>query len=336
MSEQLPPDEVERLLMLAALSEDEYAVFVESAIGDDCISLAAALDRFLGARAQKSRRGRPLGAKALAIREAVLALTAEFDVMTVRQVFYQLVSRGIVPKSENGGYRPVQQQVLRMRRENLLPWSFIADGTRWMRKPTSYDSVDDALRATQRAYRRNLWQSQNMRIEVWLEKDALAGVLTEVTERWDVALMVSRGTSSATFLHSAAESASDAWEASETATVVYALYDYDAAGERAARNVENGLHEHAPEVPITFERLALTSEQTVAWALPKRPAKPTDPEAAKFGDAAVELDAIPPDKLLALVHEAITRHVDHAAWSKEQQYERSEREVLEHLRPEAA
>ena len=140
-----------------------------------------------GALAHRNRRGRPLGAKTLAIREAVLALTEEFEAMTVRQVFYQLVARGIVPKTESGGYTPVQRQVMKMRLEGLLPWWFIVDGTRWMRKPTSYDSLEDALEVTRRGYRRNLWRSQRVRIEVWLEKDALAGVVMKATGPWDSA-----------------------------------------------------------------------------------------------------------------------------------------------------
>jgi hypothetical protein len=289
----------------------------------------------LGALAHRSLRGRPLAVKTLEIRDAVLGLTDEYDVMTVRQVFSQLVSRGIVPKTENGGYRPVQTQVLKMRRERLLPWQFIADGTRWMRKPTSFDSVEDALHETQRTYRRNLWRSQHARIEVWLEKDALAGVVMDATAPWDVPLMVSRGTSSATFLHSAAREAAEAW-ANGVETFVYALYDSDAGGERAARNVAKGLAEHAPDVPITFTRLAVTPEQIIEWNLPTREGKRYDPEAAKFGDEAVELDAIPPDKLLALVDDAISAHVDASAWRMEETVEQSERELLERLVPGAA
>src|SRR4051794_21499691 len=81
----------------------------------------------------KKRRGRPpgsLGDKALAIRAAVLDLVSEYDVMTVRQVFYALTVRGVVPKDELVGYRRVQRQVLLMRQEGVLPWVFIADETR--------------------------------------------------------------------------------------------------------------------------------------------------------------------------------------------------------------
>lgn len=291
---------------------------------------------FLRASAEKPRgkkTGRPKGtvsAKTQIIRSAVLELTSEYDVMTVRQVFYQLVSRGIVPKDENAGYRPVQAQVLQMRRAGWLPWSFIADGTRWMRKPESFLSVDDAIASMHRSYRRDLWQSQNVRIEVWLEKDALAGVVSTATNAWDVPLMVSRGTSSATFLHSAGETARNAWVEHGIATRIYAMYDFDAAGQRAARNVEAGIVEHAgDETPISFELLAVNESQIEAWQLPTRPAKKTDPEAAKFGNVSVELDAIPPDKLVALVEGAITDNIATHAWEQEQISEASERAFLE-------
>ena len=82
--------------------------------------------------------------------------------MTVRGIFYALVSKGVVPKDENRGYRPVQRNVLELRRAGELPWEFISDSTRWRRKPETFDfdSHEDALRATARAYRRNLWRDQ--------------------------------------------------------------------------------------------------------------------------------------------------------------------------------
>lgn len=278
------------------------------------------------ASASKSR-GRPLAAKTLAIRTAVLDLTDEFDVMTVRQIFYALTVRGVVPKDEDAGYRPVQTQVLKMRREGLLDWRFIADATRWQRKPDSFDSAEDALATVARTYRRNLWRSQSVRIEVWLEKDALASVVAEVTAPWDVALMVSRGQSSATFLWAAAQSIEKAWQHG-IQTYVFALYDRDAAGLRCSRAVERGLAEYAPTADPVFELLAVTDEQIEEWDLPTRPAKASDPQAATFVGEAVELDAIPPDKLVALVKNAIVSLIDADAWEKEQIVEQSERSLL--------
>jgi hypothetical protein len=179
-----------------------------------------------------------------------------------------------------------------------------------------------------RTYRRDLWQAHDVRIEVWLEKDALADIVVDATSKWDVALMVSRGQSSATFLYNAAKQAELAYDRAGVTTYVYALYDFDAGGQRAARTIEHKLPEYAPGVPIVVEQLAVTPRQVKAWNLPTRPAKKSDPEAAKFGNTAVELDAIDPKRLVALVEQAITRHVDEHAWSVEQTAEAEERKVL--------
>ncbi len=150
------------------------------------------------------RRGRPLAQNTIAIRDAVIALTERYERMTVRGIFYALVGQGMVPKDDTAGYRPVQRQVLALRREGLLPWEFVADGTRWVRQAITFDGVDDALREVARSYRRDLWLSQNVRVEILLEKDALADLNWPVADRWGVPLCVSRGVTSATFLYNAA------------------------------------------------------------------------------------------------------------------------------------
>jgi hypothetical protein len=244
-------------------------------------------------------------------------------VVTVRQAFYALTVRGVVDKTE-GGYRQVQRQILLMRRERLLPWSFIADATRWQRKPESYNTVDDALDQVARTYRRNLWRSQEIRVEVWLEKDALAAVVMEATSPWDVALMVSRGQASDTFCYEAAQAARRAWEYGIT-TKIFALYDSDRSGRTAARKVEEKLGLYSDNAPIIFELLAVTDEQISEWSLPTRPAKEDADE------IAVELDAIPPERLIGLVSSAIESLVDPDAWAKEQLVEESERQILERL-----
>src|ERR1035441_10362326 len=229
----------------------------------------------------KKSTGRPLGHTALAIRDAVDELTTRFERMTVRQVFYQLETLGVVEKTE-GGYRQVQKQVLEMRRAGLLDWAFVTDGTRWQRKPDSYSDASDYVTQVSRSYRRDLWQRQRARIEIWLEKDALADVIVDVTAGWDVSLMVSRGQSSATFLHSAAVNANEAWASTAATTYIYALYDFDAGGERAYRTIAHELPGvYGLGVPIVVERLALTQEQIDDWDLPTRPPKRSDPEAAK-------------------------------------------------------
>jgi len=131
-------------------------------------------------------------------------LVAAEKPMTVRQIFYRLVSFGAIAKSESEYKSTVCRLTLRLRDQGRLPWGWITDNTRWMRKPQSWSSLKDAFAQTARFYRRRVWDEMENYVEVWSEKDAISGVLYDVTQVWDVPLMVSRGFSSASFLHEAA------------------------------------------------------------------------------------------------------------------------------------
>src|SRR5262249_40966344 len=132
------------------------------------------------------------------IRDAMRELLEDDFPMTVREVFYQMVVRRVVAKTEQEYKGTVARLLLAMRLDDEIPFSWISDNTRWMRKPRSYSSLEEALRTTVRTYRRNLWDTQDVYVEIWTEKDAIAGVLLEETRQWDVPLMVSRGFSSVT------------------------------------------------------------------------------------------------------------------------------------------
>jgi predicted enzyme related to lactoylglutathione lyase len=168
--------------------------------------------------------------------------------MTVCQVFYQATVRGIVEKSE-AGYAKVQTDLVHMRKAGFwrrspmtlgevpgpltellrLPYGWLADNTRWQRKPTTYDSISEALRNSAAFYRKALWTNADCRVEIWLEKDALSGVLYPVTDDYDVGLYVSRGFASLSFLHAAAEQIT----ALEVPIFIYHLGDRDPSGVMA-------------------------------------------------------------------------------------------------------
>jgi len=112
--------------------------------------------------------------------------------MTVRQVFYQATVRDLVEKTE-AGYNKVQTDLVLMRRSGDLPYDWLADNTRWQRRPRTFSSVEQALQDTARLYRKSLWDGANAYVEIWLEKDALSGVVLPVTSMFDVPLMVARG-----------------------------------------------------------------------------------------------------------------------------------------------
>ncbi len=247
--------------------------------------------------------------------------------MTVRQVFYQATVIGLVEKVETG-YAKVQNDLVLMRRSGELPYGWLADNTRWQRKPTTYASIEHALNATAQLYRKNLWSDAASHVEVWLEKDALTGVIDPITWAYDVALMVARGYASLSVLHTAAEYINEL----EVPAFIYHLGDFDPSGVDAGEKIEKTLRELAPSAEIHFERLAVTPTQIAAWRLPRRPTKASDTRAAKFDSTvSVELDAIPPDRLRALVENAIKAHLPEHQFEVLKAAEESERSILRQM-----
>jgi hypothetical protein len=247
--------------------------------------------------------------------------------MTVRQVFYRLVSTGVIGKTEGEYKSTVVRLLTRMRLSGEIPFSWIADNTRWMRKPRTWSSLESMLQRTAEAYRRDVWDNQDVYVEVWTEKDAIAGILSQVTMEWDVPLMVVRGFSSITFLHSAAESIA----ATGKPAYLYYFGDYDPSGLVIPQKVEQRLREFAPYADIEFVRVAVNEEQIAGMNLPTRPTKKTDSRSKNFIGESVEVDAIPPKVLREIVEECITQHVDDSAYSVLLAAEESEKASLMNL-----
>jgi len=249
-----------------------------------------------------------------------------FDVsgipMTVRQVYYALVSRGAIPKTE-AAYNRACYHLLNMRRLAVIPYDFIADNTRWMRKPNTYKGLEQFLEITKQTYRRMLWADQDVYIEVWVEKDALAGVLYQVTAPWDVPLMVTRGYPSDTFLFEAA----DTLKAKDKPCHIYYFGDRDPSGVDIATSTARKLREFG--ATFTFHWEAVTQEQIKRLNLPTRPTKKSDTRAKGWEGGSVELDAIPANTLRAMVQEVIEGHIDPTIYNKTRQAEALERETLE-------
>src|SRR5680860_979925 len=139
-----------------------------------------------------------------AIKGAIIRIVEADHAMTRGGLFYRLVSEGMIGKAENE-YKNVGRYLLQLRRDDRLPYTWIADNTRWMRKPRTYSGLKNAMELTAATYRRGLWDNHNCYVEVWCEKDTLAGVLTIETEPYDVPLMVVRGFASETYLYQAAQ-----------------------------------------------------------------------------------------------------------------------------------
>jgi hypothetical protein len=238
-------------------------------------------------------------------RLALFGLVKGMQPMTVRQAYYQAVVRGLVSKDASG-YAQVLHDLIWLRREGSMPYDWIVDNTRQMRKPYTSDSVEEALRETAEYYRKNLWRDADVYVEIWLEKDALSGVVYPITSEFDVPLMTARGFSSLSFTYGAAEQI----KARSVPAYIYQLGDYDPSGEGASRALEQDLRELAPDEEIHFERLGVTPDQIREWDLPTRPTNMNDTRAKRFGSSiSCDLDAVEPDTLRGLVRDAIERHM---------------------------
>lgn len=263
------------------------------------------------------------------IREAIIEVLEIEKPMTCRQVFYQLVSRGAIAKTEAEYQRTVIRLLVEMRRSEEVPWGWISDQTRWIRRPKMHNSLSELLNETATLYRRNLWRDQNCHVEIWLEKDALAGVLVDATFEFGVPLMVSRGYASLSYLQATAEFLAS--EHCDKPCYLYHFGDHDPSGLGIGEHIEKQLREFAPEVEIHFEKAAVTPEQIEEWQLPTRPTKRTDTRARGFEGDSVDVDAIPPNKLRALCRGCIAQHIDPDAWDRSRLIEAEERSSIESL-----
>ncbi len=284
------------------------------------------------------------------VREAIVDVLANDHPQTVRQVFYRLTSAGVIAKTEAEYKGTVVRLLGEMRRSGEIPYGWIADATRWMRKPITFSGPEEALRRTAETYRRALWDGASIVPEVWLEKEALAGVLVDVTQEWDVPLMVCRGYPSISFLHSAAESIVARSERDQR-TAVYYFGDHDPSGVDIDRSIVQGIGEallsmreldffdmfgsgftpaEAFDEVADFVRIAVTPGQINALGLQTRPTKrhKSDYRAKRFVGDSVEVDAIQAAMLRALAARSIEQHVHQHALGVLRAVEQEERRVL--------
>jgi hypothetical protein len=264
------------------------------------------------------------------LREGIFSMLKEDAPMTCRQVYYRLVSAGLIEKTENEYNNTTCRLLANMRRSGEIPYGWIADNTRWVRKPASYSNLEEMLTVTAKCYRKSLWMDTGVNVEIWLEKDALSGVLCDVTEEWDVPLMVTRGYPSLSFLHEAGQGL----ERSGKPAYIYYFGDYDPSGVDIPRVTERELRKFAPNTEINFEILAVTGEQQIKELnLITRPTKKSDLRSKKFIGESVEVDAIPSKTLRKMADQVISNHISNDEIFRIRDIEELERETLMQLAP---
>lgn len=238
-------------------------------------------------------------------------------VLTLRQLYYQFVARGKIANNL-GSYNRIGNAVSEGRMAGLLPWDGIEDRTRGLRGLRTYRNPGEAVREAKEGYRIDMWAGQPMRPEVWIEKDALAGVIEGICHELRVDFFACRGYNSQ----------SEAWRAGQRFAgyyrdgqrpIVLHLGDHDPSGLDMTRDNRERLQTFCG-VPVAVQRLALNMDQVEQYNPPPNPAKVTDSRfetyQAEFGDESWELDALDPRTIRDLIRDAVSRVRDEDQWSK--------------------
>lgn len=231
-------------------------------------------------------------------------------VLTLRQLYYQLVSKDIIPNNDKE-YAKLSNILKKGRMAGIVDWSAIEDRVRVPKLPYWVKGVKEAIKDTIEQYRINRMDGQERKIEIWVEKDALSNVLYRVSSKYHIRLMVNRGYSSVSAMY-------DAYNRLNSGDVILYFGDHDPSGMDMIRDVKERLAEFGIDVDV--RPIALTMEQIRKFNPPPNPAKITDPRAKwyieKYGKTSWELDALPPRELIRLAENAVEEIIDIDTYNK--------------------
>lgn len=280
--------------------------------------------------------------------ETINSIITEYQndgyVLTLRQLYYQLVSRDVIPNKPTE-YAKLSGLLKEGRMAGIVDWDAIEDRLRRPEKPAAWDSPKEIIESAVSQYARPRMEGQENYIEVWVEKDALSGVLKRVTQKYHIPIVVNRGYSSVTAMHDAFNRFVDAADNKGQKITILYLGDFDPSGVDMVRDITDRIKEFFigsmfvrskwyelsydqqdnfesienygsqwVHENITILPIALTMAQIKQYNPPPNPAKITDPRAAdyikKYGNTSWEVDALPPPVLNALLTDAITNRID--------------------------
>jgi hypothetical protein len=270
------------------------------------------------------------------IRAAIKAVLTADNPMTVRQVFYQLVVRNVIDKTEAAYHNVVIRLLTDMRLSREISFDWIVDESRRTTTTRTFDNVADALNDTAKCYRRSALRESDVYIEIWSEKEALSGIIWDVASDYDVPVAVSKGVPSLSQIYISYTHIQAAARAGKP-SYIYQFGDHDPSGCLIPKIIESRLNQlcrrgfwYGGCAFPTVERIALTPEQIRRYRLPSRPTKRAGNSHAKqFTGRSTELDALPPSDLRDLVRDCIERHIPSYQVAALRAAEESERDIIE-------
>jgi len=239
--------------------------------------------------------------------------------MTVRQVYYQLVSANEIANSENS-YDKIQELLKNARFAGLIDWDFIVDRTRGLRKLSVWDSPQDILESVHAGFRTDKWASQDYRPEVWVEKDALVGVFERVCNELEVPVLSCRGYASLSEMFEAGHRRFASHFQNGQVPFILHFGDHDPSGIDMSRDIVDRVGLISKSGLPKFVRFALNMNQVDQYQPPPNFAKLSDSRSKdyvkKFGKNSWELDALEPDVLSNLVRDNILAIRDEDLWNE--------------------
>lgn len=268
------------------------------------------------------------------INEIVEEYMADGYILTLRQLYYQLVTREVIDNNQKE-YAKLSVLLKKGRMAGVVDWDAIEDRGRQPKIPYSVRDVKHALQDTIDQYRINRQKGQDTYIEVWVEKDALSNVFLRVTEEYHIRLMVNKGYSSCSAMHDAYKRFASHMKVDNQDGLILYFGDHDPSGIDMARDIKDRMTEFGIDHYGNFEiiRPALTIAQVRQHRCPENPAKMTDPRAAWYvkehGRHSWELDALPPRVLAQIIQKNILSRIDQDLYKEVLQEEARQKAIIE-------
>lgn len=272
----------------------------------------------------------------LALIDKINSVIEEYEAqgysLTLRQCYYQLVARGIIPNNERS-YKNTGNLINDARLAGLIDWHSIEDRTRNLQRLAHWDSPKSIIESASYQYRKDIWENQDYYVEVWVEKEALANVVGRVADELDVPYFCCRGYVSQSEMWSAAQRFIAKQEAGKDVVLIH-LGDHDPSGIDMSRDIEERLTLFGVDsCMFNFRRIALNMEQIEEFAPPPNPAKLTDSRCgsyiSRYGDESWELDALEPKVIHDLITNNVTEFWDYEEVLRVRAKVASEKEVME-------
>ena len=248
---------------------------------------------------------------------------AQGFILTLRQLYYQFVARTLLPNTQQS-YKRLGSIINDARLAGLVDWSSIEDRTRNLKSNYHFTGPRQAVQDALDTYEIDMWANQPERVEVWIEKNALVGIIDEVCREMDVPYFACIGY----------VSQSEQWRAYRRAlsyeldrggqtTVILHFGDHDPSGIDMTRDNQDRLNIFMGWEAVKVKRLALNWDQIEEFNPPPNPAKITDSRfasyAAQYGDESWELEALEPRFMTDLIRQHVLQHRDPALWSDKEE-----------------